>query len=54
MRDLIGKTKMKKSSLPPKVRVKKTNIFDPEKVPTEFNRLFANVASILAKQIQES
>ena len=50
MRDLIGKTKM----LPQKVRVKKTNIFDPEKIPTEFNRLCANVASILAKQIQES
>ena len=37
MRDLIGKTKMKKSSLPQKVRVKKTNIFDPEKIPTEFH-----------------
>ena len=37
VRDLIGKTKMKKSSLPQKVRVKKTNIFDPEKIPTEFN-----------------
>ena len=34
MKDLIGKAKKNKSSLPQKVRVKK--------IATEFNRLFAN------------
>ena len=53
MEDLIGKAKMNKSSLPQKVRVQKTDIFDQEKIATEFNGFFANVGLILAKQIPE-
>ena len=44
---------MNKSSLPQKVRVQKTDIFDQEKIATEFNGFFANVGPILAKQIPE-
>ena len=54
MKDLIGKAKMNKSSLPQKIRVKKTDIFDQEKIATEFNRFFGNVGPMLAKQIPES
>ena len=54
MKDLTGKTRMNKSSLPQKVRVKKTDIFDQEKIAAECNRFFANVGLILAKQILES
>ena len=54
MKDLIGKAKMNKSSLPQKIRVKKTNIFDQEKIAREFNRFYANVGPLLAKQTLES
>ena len=54
MRDLIGKAKVNKSSLSQKIRVKNTDIFDQEKIVTEFNRFFADVAPMLAKQIPES
>ena len=54
MRDLTEKAKMNKSLLPQKIRVKKTDIFEQEKIETEFNRFFANAGPILAKQIPES
>ena len=57
MKDLIGKAKMNKSSLatmPQRIRVKKTEIFDQKKISTEFNRFFANVGPMLAKQILEN
>ena len=54
MKVLIGKTKMNKSSLSQKIRVKITDIFDQEKIAVEFNRFFANVGPILAEQIPES
>ena len=51
---LIGKTKMNKSSLSQKIRVKISDIFDQEKIAIEFNRFFAHVGPILAEQIPES
>ena len=55
LKDLIGKAKMNKPLLPQKIRVKKKrDIFDQEKISTEFNQIFAHVGSILAKQIPES
>ena len=54
IKDLIGKAKINKSSLPQKIRVKKTDIFDQENIETEFNRFFGNVGPMLAKQIPES
>ena len=54
IKDLIGKAKMNKPSLPQKIRVKKTDIFDQGKIATEFNRFFAIVGLMLAKQILES
>ena len=54
MKDLVGKAKMNKSSLSQKIRVNKTDIFDQEKIAPEFNRFFANVDPMLAKQIPES
>ena len=53
MKDLIGKAKMNKSSLPQKIRVKKADIFEQEKIATEFNRFFANIGPMLAKQLPE-
>ena len=37
-----------------KIRFKKADIYDEEKIATEFNQFFANVGPILAKQIPES
>ena len=54
MKVLIGKTKMNKSSLSQKIRVKITDIFDQEKIAVEFNRFFANVGPIIAEQVPES
>ena len=54
MKDLIRKAKMNKSLLPQKIRVKKTDMFEQEKITTEFNGFFANVDPIRAKQIPES
>ena len=54
MKDLIGKAKMNKSSLPQIIRVKKTDIFDQEKIVAEFDGFFANVGRKLPKQIPES
>ena len=45
---------MNKSSLPQKIVVKKTDIFDQKKIEIEFNQLFANAGPILAQQISES
>ena len=39
--------------MPQKIRVKKTVIFNQEKIVAEFNRFFANVGPILAKKIPE-
>ena len=41
---------MNKSSFPQKNRATKSDIFDHIKIVTEFNRLFANVGSILANR----
>ena len=54
MKDLIGKAKTNKSLLQQKIRVKKTDIFDKEKIAKKSNRFFANVGRMLAKQITES
>ena len=54
MKDLTGKAKMNKSTLPQKIRVKKNDRFDQEKIATEFNRFFPNVGPMLAKLIPES
>ena len=54
MKDLTGKTKMNKSLLPQKIRIKKTDIFDQDKIATEFNQFFANAGPMLAKQIPKT
>ena len=54
MKDLIRKAKMNKSLLPQKIAVKKTDMFEQEKITTELNGFFANIGPILAKQIPES
>ena len=51
MKDLTGKAKTNKSSLPQKLRVEKT---DQGKIATEFNQFFANVGPILSNQFLES
>ena len=54
MKDLIGKAKENKWSLPQKIKVNKKDIFDQEKKVTEFNRFFTVAGPILAKKILES
>ena len=54
MKDLIGKAKINKPLFPQKTRVKQADIFDQGKIWTKFNRFFANVSPILAKQIPYS
>ena len=50
----IWKSKMRKSSLSQKIRVKITEIFDQKKISTEFNWAFASFDATLANQIPEN
>ena len=52
MKDFIGKAK--RTNYHCHKKFKKLTYFDQEKIATEFNQFFANVGSILAKQIAES
>ena len=54
MKDIIGKAKISKSFLPPKIRINNTEIFEKEKIANEFNQYFTNVGPDLAKHIPTS
>ena len=48
MKELIGKVKIKKSSLPFKIVTDKTEIFDEKNIASEFNNFFTDIGLKLA------
>ena len=42
MKEILGKCTTKFSTLPTKITVKKTDIFDTKKIADEFNNFFTN------------
>ena len=51
MKELIGKIKLKSSSLPRRISVNEVDIFDERKIANEFNTFFINIGSKLASKI---
>ena len=51
MKEILGKCTTKSSTLPTKITVNKTDIFDAAKIADEFNRFFTNIATDLANKI---
>ena len=51
MKELLGKCNTKSSTLPTKITVNKTDIFDAEKIADEFNKFFTNIGTDLANKI---
>ena len=54
MKELIGKVKIKKSSLPFKIVIDKTDILGGKNIANEFNNFFTDIGLKLAKKIPES
>ena len=54
MKELIGKTKINKSSLPSKIVGDKTEILGEINIANEFNNFFTNIGLKPAKKISES
>ena len=54
MKELIGKVKIKKSSLPFKIVIDKTDILGEKNIANEFNNFFTDIGLKLAKKIPES
>ena len=51
MKEILGKCTTKSSTLPTKITVNKTDIFDAEKIADEFNKFFTNIGTDLANKI---
>ena len=51
MKKILGKCTTKSSTLPRKITVKKTDIFDAKKIADEFNKFFTNNGTDLANKI---
>ena len=43
MKEILGKCTTKSSTLPTKINVNKTDIFDKKKIADEFNKCFTNI-----------
>ena len=54
MKELIGKTKINKSSLPSKIVADKTEILGEINIANEFNNFFTNIGLKVTKKISES
>ena len=54
MKELIGKVKIKKSSLPYAIVIDETEILGEKNRATEFNNFFTDIGLKLAKKIPES
>ena len=50
-KEILGKCTTKSLTLPTKITVIKTGIFDARKIADEFNKFFTNVATDLANKI---
>ena len=53
MKELIDKVKIKKSSLPFKIVIHKTDILGEKDITNEFNNFFTDIDLKLAKKIPE-
>ena len=51
MKEILGKCTTKSSTLPTKITVNKTDIFDIKKIADEFNKFFTNIGTDLANKI---
>ena len=51
MKEILGKCTTKSSTLPTKITVNITNIFDAAKIANEFNKFFTNIGADLANKI---
>ena len=51
MKEILGKCTTKSSTLPTKITVNKTDIFDTKKIVDEFNKCFTNIGTDLANKI---
>ena len=51
MKEILGKCTTKSSTLPTKITVNKTDIFDAAKIADKFNKFFTNIATDLANKI---
>ena len=49
MKEILGKCTTKSSTLPTKITVNKTDIFDTKKIADEFNEFFTSIGTDLAK-----
>ena len=54
MKEILGKCTKRSSTLPTKITVNKTDIFDAAKVADEFNKFFTNIGTDLAKKISNA
>ena len=54
MKEIFGKVKIKKFSLPFKILTDKTEILGEIKIANEFNNFFIDIGLQLAKKISES
>ena len=50
MKEILGKCTTKSSTLPTKITVNKTEIFDAKKIFDEFNKFFTNIWTNLANK----
>ena len=51
MKEILGKSNTKSSTLPTKITVNKTDIFDAAKIADEFNNFFTNIGTDLTNKI---
>ena len=51
MKELLGKCTTKSLTLPTKIAVNETDIFDATKIVDEFNKFFTNIGTDLANKI---
>ena len=54
MKKILGKCTTKSSTLPTKITVNKTDIFDAKKTADEFNNFFTNIGTDLANKISNT
>ena len=54
MKEILGKSTTKFPSLPTKITVNKTDIFDAKKIADELNKFFTNIETGLANKISNA
>ena len=54
MKDIIGKSKIKSTNLPRKLKIIKGDVYNKPEIADAFNEFFANIGQKLASQIPKS